>query len=96
MDENKELLKAIREVIERFGMDRQEVKEEGLPEALFEILKIQTYLPVRSIKQEWLDEEKLFKELGSVKNEGKTPETYSNEQNYYLPSDQFLEELFDQ
>ncbi|MFT4869224.1 MAG: hypothetical protein ACI83Q_000852 [Colwellia polaris] len=95
MDENEELLRGIKEVIERFGMSREEVEEEGIPEAMFEILKSQTYLPVNSIKQEWLEEEKLFKELGSVKNNGREPETYSEEQDYYLPSDDFLEELFD-
>jgi predicted nucleotidyltransferase len=95
MDENEELLNVIREVIDRFGMDKEEVKEEGIPEALFHIVKSQTYLPVRSIKQQWLEEEKLYKELGSVKNNGKEPETYSEEQDYYLPSEDFLEQIFD-
>jgi hypothetical protein len=58
-------------------------------------VKSQTYLPVRSIKQQWLEEEKLYKELGSVKNNGKEPETYSEEQDYYLPSEDFLEQIFD-
>lgn len=40
-------------------MDREEVRDEGIPEALFQIVKIQTYLPVRSIKHQWLEGEKL-------------------------------------
>lgn len=94
MNEEKELLEAIKDVIDRFGMSEQEIKQEGIPEALFEILKTQTYLPVNAVKEQWLEEEKLFKELGKVKNDGKIPETYSEEQDYYLPSEEFLKKLF--
>lgn len=97
MDEEKELLTVIKDVLNRFGMDKSEVKEEGIPEALFEILKTQTYLPVNSIKQQWLEEEKLFKELGSVKEpKQEMPESYSQEQDYYLPSEEFLKQLFEE
>lgn len=97
MDEEKELLNAIKEVLNRFGMEKSEVKEEGIPEALFEILKTQTYLPVNSVKQQWLEEDKLFKELGSVKEKKQEmPESYSEEQDYYLPSEEFLKKIFDQ
>jgi len=95
MNENKQFLNAVKEVIDRFGMTRKEVKEEGIPEALFEILSSQTYLPVNSIKQEWLEEKKIFKQPGNTESTVPEPETYSEEQMYYVPSEDFLKELFE-
>lgn len=94
MDEEEELLNAIRTVLKRFNMDREEVDEEGLPQGLFEILKTQTYLPVDSIRDDWLEEEKIYKELGAVK-EGDENDFYSD-QDFYLPSKEFLDEIFDE
>ena len=94
MDEEEELLNAIRTVLERFNMDREEVEEEGLPQGLFEILKTQTYLPVDSIRDDWLEEEKIYKELGAVKEGGEND--FYSDQDFYLPSDELMDRIFDE
>ncbi|MFB6175488.1 MAG: hypothetical protein ABEJ87_05990 [Candidatus Nanohalobium sp.] len=94
MDEEQELVNAIRTVLQRFNMDREEFKEEGLPQGLFEILKTQTYLPVDSIKDDWLQEEKLYKELGAVKDSDEND--FYSDQDFYLPSDELMDRVFDE
>ena len=94
MDEEEELLNAIRTVLERFNMDRGEVEEEGLPQGLFEILKTQTYLPVDSIRDDWLEKEKIYKELGAVKKSSE--DDFYSDQDFYLPSDELMDQIFDE
>ncbi len=94
MNEEEELITAIRTVLEQFNMEREEVEEEGLPQGLFEILKTQTYLPVDSIKDDWLEEEKIYKELGAVTKSDEND--FYSDQDFYLPSDELMDQIFDE
>jgi hypothetical protein len=101
MEREDELVEKIREKVEKFGLDRDEAGEKGLPEELFDLLERETEIPVHEIRKKWIEEGELEEDTESVKGSGfesmemNVHRTYREQKIVYIPSEKLLDSIYE-
>ena len=99
MEKQDRLVEEIRKKAGKLGIDREEAESKGFPEELFGLLEIETEIPIKQIRDSWIEDGKLDEDTEKVRKSGFDSENMVHETSYeektvYIPSEHLLDRIY--